>query len=69
MIFNLATHCRKISFKEFKEFKVSVRGVMLTYQKWNSFYGVVILWMRMTSEVFTPQGIVIEAIIRGLVLT
>jgi len=25
--------------------------------------------MRMTSEVFTPQGIVIEPIIRGLVLT
>jgi len=64
-MFNLASQSRKILFMKFK---VTVRGMMLTWQEWNSFYELVILWMRMTSEVFTPQGIMIESIIRDFVI-
>jgi len=34
----------------FKEFKITVRGVILIWQKWDGFCGLANLWMGMTSE-------------------
>ena len=66
VIFYLTTQSRKIPFKKFK---VTVKGVMLILQEWNSFCGLVILWIRMASEIFYSAEDCDRVFIRGLVLT